>query len=119
VRSSVRSATCRVETIRAGKDGEDDWEGEVETSGVTDPGEVPSECGTVAVAAGLEMPQPHSKSMAANVKSHRSGRNARRNRESRAFEGWITNRSDFPWCARHGKQSATFTFCGKGRAAHD
>jgi hypothetical protein len=96
VRSSVRSATCHVETICAGMDSEDDWEGEVETSGVDDPGEAPTDGGTVEGAAGVAMPQPHSKTMAANVKSHRSGRNACRYRKSRAFEGWITTAQTFP-----------------------
>jgi hypothetical protein len=58
---------------------------------------VPPAAGAVEVVVeGVATPQAQSKTTAARVMRRRSSAQADRNRESRAFSGWITGRSDFP-----------------------
>jgi hypothetical protein len=48
------------------------------------------------VVEGVAVPQPLTKTMVTSMRSHRSRANARRIRETRAFEVWMPDLSDFP-----------------------
>lgn len=48
------------------------------------------------VVEGVAVLQPLTKTMVTSMRSHRSRANARRIRETRAFEVWMADPSDFP-----------------------
>jgi hypothetical protein len=48
------------------------------------------------VVEGVAVLQPLTKTMVTSMRSHRSRANARRIRETRAFEVWMADLSDFP-----------------------